>query len=104
MTVTPYMDTAADGIGTISAKRFGNWTRFINHSCNASTKFVGIIIGSRHRIMVKAIRDIDMFEELTVDYGSECWKERYCECGESCCKLSYQYAVDHCLEKHAWEN
>ena len=37
----------------ISAKKVGNWTRFINHSCRASTT-----VGDRVRIMVVARRDV----------------------------------------------
>lgn len=97
MCITPYKDNSHHDIGLISAKRWGNWTRYINHSCNASTKFAEMIIGSRQRIMVQARRDINIFEELTVNYGDDYWRGKYCECGESCCKLSFHYAVEHCL-------
>lgn len=39
-------------IATISAKRFGNWTRFINHLCDATTKFTNVTQGGRHRMIV----------------------------------------------------
>ena len=97
MSIEPYQNYGHCDIGTIEAKRYGNWTRFINHSCNPSTKFTEFIIGNRVRIMVRAKRNIDIFEELTINYGDEYWKEKFCECGESCCKLSQQYAVEQHL-------
>ncbi|KAL9132500.1 MAG: hypothetical protein Q9175_006325 [Cornicularia normoerica] len=73
-------------IATISAKRFGNWTRFINHSCEASTKFRTVTQGGRYRNVVQTVREIEMFEELTIDYGEGYWRNRICECGaEKCC-------------------
>ncbi|KAL6722081.1 hypothetical protein ACLMJK_001186 [Lecanora helva] len=85
MSVPPFGNDQADDIASISAKTWGNWTRFINHSCKASTYFVGRMIGNRARMLVKAERDIDIFEELTVDYGSGYWNGMVCECGEKCC-------------------
>ncbi|PWY90916.1 SET domain-containing protein [Aspergillus heteromorphus CBS 117.55] len=72
----------------VSPKRFGNWTRFINHSCSASTAFVSRTIGQRSTMTIEALRDIAVFEELTVDYGSGYWKgsERVCQCGETNCR------------------
>ena len=78
----------------ISAKRYGNWTRFLNHSCNSSTVFQHAVIGRRQRMMIKATRDIEMFEEMTIDYGDSYWKgRRFCECGEEGCELSWSWAV-----------
>lgn len=66
----------------------GNWTRFINHSCNASTGFWPQCIGGELTTVIKATRDIQIFEELTVDYGDAYWSgSRECLCGSSnCCK------------------
>ena len=72
-------------VATISAKQYGNWTRFINHSCNPSTKFRTVTQGGWHRTVVQTVRDIEMFEELTVDYGDGYWRDRECECGAENC-------------------
>lgn len=73
----------------ISAKRYGNWTRFINHSCDSSTVFRLRTIGGRERVMVEAVRDIDVFEEVSVDYGAKYWGNgRFCECGLEGCAFS----------------
>lgn len=72
-------------IASISSKRYGNWTRFINHSCDSSTKFTMFTVGGRHKAVVEAVKDIDMFEEMTIDYGDGYWKDRVCECGAERC-------------------
>ncbi|KAL9637234.1 MAG: hypothetical protein Q9164_002320 [Protoblastenia rupestris] len=80
-----------EAIATICAKNYGNWTRFINHSCKASAYFSAKIIGQKHRVMIVAERDIEAFEELTVDYGMDYWRSRQCFCGEEgCCNPGEQ--------------
>ena len=73
-------------VATISAKRLGNWTRFLNHSCDAAARFRNVTVGGRHRMVVQAVREIGVFEEVTVDYGEGYWRDRVCGCGvEGCC-------------------
>ncbi|KAL8941375.1 MAG: hypothetical protein Q9216_002279 [Gyalolechia sp. 2 TL-2023] len=72
----------------IDAQVYGNWTRYINASCEPSLKFMPAIIGNKYRMMVVATRDINVFEELTIDYGDDFWLEsdtRMCECNERHC-------------------
>ena len=83
------------GIAQISAKRYGNWTRFINHSCSASLGFRIMAIGEKYRVMVIAEQDIGAFSELTIDYGPDYWLtpvpgevESFCLCGQSRCRYS----------------
>ena len=76
---------ADDVIATISSKRYGNWTRFMNHSCDPATAFRTATQGGRHRMVVQAVRDIEIFEEVTVDYGDGYWRDRECECGVEGC-------------------
>ena len=81
-------------IATISSKRYGNWTRFINHSCAANTLFRTMAIGRRMRIVVLARRDIRFGEELTIDYGDQYWTEdRLCKCGEPECRYGTREAI-----------
>lgn len=83
-------------VASIHAKRFGNWTRFMNHSCRPATCFLQRVIGDRVRVMVVATRDVDMFEEITVDYGDAYWTgSNCCECGEDYCRLSLAYKKAH---------
>ncbi|KAI4111800.1 MAG: hypothetical protein LQ339_000257 [Xanthoria mediterranea] len=73
----------------IDAQVYGNWTRYINASCNPSLKFAAARIGGRHRIMVVAVRDIDTFEELTIGYGDNYWlgsDTKMCACNEETCR------------------
>ena len=77
--------TGDEFIATISAKKYGNWTCFIDHSCRASTRFVERGLGDKRRVLVAAIRDIAMFEEITIDYGPDYWYGRKCRCDESEC-------------------
>ena len=72
-------------VATISAKQYGNWTRFINHSCDSSTQFRTVTMGGRHRTVVQTVREIEIFEELTIDYGDAYWRDRECECGAEKC-------------------
>ncbi|EAW12779.1 SET domain protein [Aspergillus clavatus NRRL 1] len=72
-------------LAIISAKRYGNWTRFISHSCDPLTIFTRRTIGKRTMTVVEVIRDISPFEEITVDYGRAYWKSRTCLCGEPRC-------------------
>lgn len=73
-----------DGV-FISPKRFGNWTRFLNHSCDAAAEFKRMTVGDRVVITVIATRDIFLFEEITVNYGEDYWAFRECQCGASSC-------------------
>lgn len=72
----------------IDAQIYGNWTRYINASCQPSLKFMPAIIGNKYRMMVVATKDINIFEELTIGYGDDYWLEsdaRMCECNEQHC-------------------
>ncbi|KAL2812392.1 hypothetical protein BJX63DRAFT_247621 [Aspergillus granulosus] len=72
-------------IATISPRHHGNWTRYIAHSCNASTAFRARTIGDRTIMTIEAERDIPAFEDITVDYGKGYWIGKTCLCGESNC-------------------
>jgi hypothetical protein len=69
----------------ISPANYGNWTRFLAHSCNSSTEFVPRTIGNRIMMTVEASRDISAFEDITINYGPEYWKDMECLCGEENC-------------------
>ncbi|KAI9805007.1 MAG: hypothetical protein M1833_006310 [Piccolia ochrophora] len=68
----------------------GNWTRYMNHSCNPLTVFRCISLGGRTCMTVYARRHIVAFEEITTDYGDRYWRGRdeACRCGEVLCKWS----------------
>ncbi|GLB14197.1 hypothetical protein AtubIFM61612_001622 [Aspergillus tubingensis] len=72
-------------IAVICPMEYGNFTRFINHSCRPNTTFERRTIGNRATMTVEVVRDIQPFEELTINYGWEYWKGRTCICGEEGC-------------------
>jgi hypothetical protein len=68
---------------------YGNWTRYINHSCNPNTNFVLVNVGQRHLTLIQAVRKIAFGEAITVYYGDDFFdnKNFRCKCGEAKCKL-----------------
>lgn len=77
-------------VGIINARHYGNWTRYINHSCDPNTEFASMLIGRKQRALIKTLRDVAMFEELTVNYGDDYWVHRdfLCRCGSPNCRFS----------------
>jgi SET domain-containing protein len=74
-------------VGFIDPSRYGNWTRFLNHSCNGSTEFKSCIAGPNVSNLCSAKRDIALFEEVTIHYGAAYWLTRTCKCGSANCIL-----------------
>ena len=76
-----------EGIAIISAARYGNWTRYINHSCAANCYFWYAPLGRTWRVFVVAGREVQWGEEVTVGYGRGYWRGREggCFCGEVGC-------------------
>lgn len=68
-----------------TSAHLGNWTRFINHHCEATCYFESIMIGDRVTTIVKVDREISIFDEITIDYGPHYWRSRYCHCGSQKC-------------------
>ena len=65
---------------------YGNWTRFINHTCaNEDVDFGQEVIGSRIHVTVTSSRPIVAFREVTINYGDAYFglgQRGYCLCGE----------------------
>jgi hypothetical protein len=53
-------DTDADVNIIIDASRHGNWTRFINHSCDPCTEFQLRRVGGVRIIAIEALRDVEV--------------------------------------------
>ncbi|CCE64654.1 hypothetical protein TPHA_0I01480 [Tetrapisispora phaffii CBS 4417] len=74
----------------IDATKKGGIARFINHCCDPSCTAKIIKVGGKKRIVIYALRDIDVNEELTYDYKferEEDDQERLpCLCGAPNCK------------------
>ena len=65
----------------------GNWTRYINHSCDPNTEFVTVNIGMRTTPLIKTTRNIEFGEDITVNYGPDFLANLKiaCRCGLSTC-------------------
>ncbi|KAL6242645.1 hypothetical protein RBB50_010291 [Rhinocladiella similis] len=48
---------------------YGNWTRYINHSCQPNAAYVYATVGRRKVILIQTLRDVNFGEELTSNYG-----------------------------------
>lgn len=77
-------------VGIINARRYGNWTRYLNHSCDPNTEFATMLIGRKQRAMIRTLKEVAMFEELTINYGDDYWVNRnfVCRCGSPDCRFS----------------
>ncbi|KAJ1958320.1 hypothetical protein EC988_000373 [Linderina pennispora] len=79
---------------SIDARRYGNISRFFNHSCDPNMAIWSVYIEHHDprlpRLVFFAIRDIEEDEELTLDYnpGESCEGrlESPCYCGSSNCR------------------
>ncbi|KAM3443874.1 hypothetical protein MY4824_000322 [Beauveria thailandica] len=69
--------------------RQGNFTRFINHSCNPNAQFQHFVWLSTERIILVS-KGIAAGSEITVDYSESYWSglNKRCLCGERCCRYS----------------
>jgi SET domain-containing protein len=67
----------------LDARRHGNISRFINHSCDPNCRAQK----DRGRIWIIALRDIARGEEITFDYGFRFrhWAANPCRCGAAPC-------------------
>lgn len=69
---------------------YGNWTRYMNHSCKPRVNFMMYSCGDKI-LTVVTVRDrpIEFGEEITVNYGSAYFvgMKLACRCGENVCKL-----------------
>ena len=73
----------------IDARYYGNWTRFINHSCNPNLHIVPIRIDQPEppRLVFFTLRAIEANEELSYSYGStiDTHSSKPCRCLSSSC-------------------
>ncbi|KAG9404972.1 hypothetical protein AC1031_004070 [Aphanomyces cochlioides] len=65
----------------IDAEKYGNITRFINHSCDANCGFFEVQNQRHITVVVATTKIILPSEALSVDYGKDLWFE--CQCGSS---------------------
>lgn len=74
------------GIGASTAKHYGNWTRFVNHTCvNANVSAQNTMLGGRRTVVFQALRNIAAGEELLLHYGPGYFSD---EEGEILCRCA----------------
>jgi len=72
-----------DNYAAIDGSKFGNNTRFVNHSCSPNA-YLRVCHG---RIEFYALRDIVECEELTCNYGETLHRsKRRCTCNSKNCR------------------
>lgn len=72
----------------IHSRYFGNWTRKINHSCEANSVFRSVKISGIWCVMVEAVSPIPAGATITVSYGNRYWEDQdaaLCLCGSKKC-------------------
>ncbi|KAF2866576.1 hypothetical protein BDV95DRAFT_611636 [Massariosphaeria phaeospora] len=72
----------------IDAAAKGNWTRFINHSCDPYASYRMRRVGNMRIMTVEAVRDVPADVELTVSYGYDYYgigTVKVCRCGAENC-------------------
>lgn len=85
---SPPVAATKDVIVMIDARRRGNWTRFINHSCEAHCEFRMRRVGGMRIMVIEAVINIEAGVELTVNYGSDYYgrdTKKICYCGVERC-------------------
>ena len=61
---------------TIDSEMQGNYTRFINHSETPNVESRSFFYDGVFHIAFRTIREIEVGEELTYDYGEIYWQSR----------------------------
>lgn len=75
----------------IDGEHYGNWTRYLNHSCDANTKFESFRVGSIRIMAVRATKDIKAGTEITADYTGTYFEYLKCLCGLETCRFKNNY-------------
>ena len=67
--------------GVIAKDLFlGNWTRFVNHSCEANCVIEHVARRGKMLSVYRVTKDIAMFEEVTTNYGEGYFLGRGLKC------------------------
>ncbi|WKX93049.1 hypothetical protein Q1695_010798 [Nippostrongylus brasiliensis] len=81
---------------TVDARMYGNFTRFINHSCRPNAT-VGMVVWEAQleqlsHICIFATENIPQGVEITISYGQSWWDAKLrlfsCRCGHSICEYT----------------
>lgn len=81
---------------TVDARLYGNFTRFINHSCRPNAAVAMVIweaqLEQLNHICIFATENIYKGDEITISYGQSWWKAKLpqfsCKCGHDNCEYT----------------
>ena len=78
----------------------GNWARFINHSCEPNCIAEKWLVNGEYRMGIFAKRDLDINEEITIDYRFETFDtnnlaNEKCYCGAATCRGTISVKTNH---------
>ncbi|KAJ1354323.1 hypothetical protein KIN20_011221 [Parelaphostrongylus tenuis] len=92
---------------TVDARLYGNFTRFINHSCRPNAAVAMVIweaqLEQLNHICIFATENICKGDEITISYGQSWWKAKLpqfsCKCGHDNCEYSEDRRIAelHCF-------
>ncbi len=77
---------------SIDSAHLGNWTRFMNHSCDANVTYDLINLGQRWTTVCKTTRIVKFQDEMMTDYGDQyfIYRNLVCRCGSKKCEWTAQ--------------
>lgn len=78
----------------ISQKHIGNYTRFVNHSCDPNAEWQTFIWMDTERCILVS-KEVKINTEITVDYGDKYWSglDKECQCGAPKCRYKKRSSI-----------
>lgn len=76
----PTYTFAVADIAQIDARRYGNYTRFVNHHCRPNAEGDHVVIGHRHMIKFRSLRPLVAGEQIFISYGADYFANMMCLC------------------------
>uniref|UniRef100_A0A0K0DDK1 SET domain-containing protein n=1 Tax=Angiostrongylus cantonensis TaxID=6313 RepID=A0A0K0DDK1_ANGCA len=77
---TYFFETRVVGVSELDARLYGNFTRFINHSCRPNAAVAMVIweaqLEKLNHICIFATENISKGDEITISYGESWWKAK----------------------------
>ena len=82
----------------VDAKNGGNFTSRMSHSCRPNCVAITAIIDGKYCVAMRAMRNIEKGEELTIDYNCVTdsmreYQAAICLCGAHDCRGSFLYVT-----------
>lgn len=88
----------------VDASASGNWTRFLNHSCEPNCTFARALrCGHTRVIYVRTKRPVRAGEQLLVHYGRDYFEDTECKCGSKGCQSAKSGAKRKRVDEFEYE-